>query len=71
MQPFYSLSPSPPPLSSTYFELYIHQGASIKNLEASSNGNGHVAAVKLGDGSIVEADTVFFIFHFFYVAITS
>lgn len=40
------------------FKSYIHQGASIKNLEAGSNGNGHVAGVKLGDGSIVEADTV-------------
>lgn len=55
------------PLFSSTFKSYIHQGASIKNLEASSNGNGQVAAVKLGDGSIVEADTViiyiFFNFH--------
>jgi monodehydroascorbate reductase (NADH) len=53
-----------PSLARRYEELYqkngvkILKGASIKNLEASSNGNGHVAAVKLEDGSIVEADTV-------------
>jgi hypothetical protein len=51
-------------LSSIYFEPYILQGASIKNLEASSNGNGRVAAVKLEDGSIVEADTVSLLFPF-------
>lgn len=44
------------PLIFLSFEFYIHQGASIKSLEAGSNG--HVAAVKLGDGSTVEADTV-------------
>lgn len=53
-----------PSLARRYEELYqkngvkILKGASIKSLEASSNGNGGVAAVKLGDGSIVEADTV-------------
>ncbi|GAU19398.1 hypothetical protein TSUD_76430 [Trifolium subterraneum] len=53
-----------PSLARRYEELYqkngvkILKGASIKNLEASSNGNGRVAAVKLEDGSIVEADTV-------------
>ncbi|KAL3001757.1 hypothetical protein AAZX31_08G018100 [Glycine max] len=51
-----------PSLARRYEELYqkngvkILKGASIKNLEAGSNG--HVAAVKLGDGSLVEADTV-------------
>ncbi|KAK7358577.1 hypothetical protein VNO77_00511 [Canavalia gladiata] len=51
-----------PSLARRYEELYqkngvkILKGASIKDLEAGSNG--HVAAVKLGDGSIVEADTV-------------
>ncbi|XP_061337811.1 monodehydroascorbate reductase, chloroplastic/mitochondrial [Gastrolobium bilobum] len=51
-----------PSLARRYEELYqntgvkILKGASIKNLEAGSNGQ--VAAVKLGDGSIVEADTV-------------
>lgn len=53
-----------PSLARRYEELYqkngvkILKGASIKSLEASSNGNGGVASVKLGDGSIVEADTV-------------
>ncbi|CAJ2676518.1 monodehydroascorbate reductase, chloroplastic/mitochondrial [Trifolium pratense] len=53
-----------PSLARRYEELYqkngvkILKGASIKNLEASSNGNGRVAAVKLEDGSTVEADTV-------------
>ncbi|XP_058732062.1 monodehydroascorbate reductase, chloroplastic/mitochondrial-like isoform X1 [Vicia villosa] len=53
-----------PSLARRYEELYqkngvkILKGASIKNLEASTNGNGRVAAVKLEDGSIVEADTV-------------
>ncbi|QHO58053.1 Monodehydroascorbate reductase 5 [Arachis hypogaea] len=51
-----------PSLSRRYEELYqkngvkILKGASIKNLEAGSDG--HVAGVKLGDGSVVEADTV-------------
>ncbi|WVZ25081.1 hypothetical protein V8G54_003625 [Vigna mungo] len=51
-----------PSLSRRYEELYqkngvkILKGASIKKLEAGSNG--HVAGVKLGDGSMVEADTV-------------
>ncbi|XP_014510110.1 monodehydroascorbate reductase, chloroplastic/mitochondrial [Vigna radiata var. radiata] len=51
-----------PSLSRRYEELYqkngvkILKGASIKKLEAGSNG--HVAGVKLGDGSTVEADTV-------------
>lgn len=51
-----------PSLARRYEELYqkngvkILKGASIKNLEAGSNG--HVTAVKLGDGSTIEADTV-------------
>ncbi|XP_057733701.1 monodehydroascorbate reductase, chloroplastic/mitochondrial-like isoform X1 [Arachis stenosperma] len=51
-----------PSLSRRYEELYqkngvkILKGASIKNLEAGPDG--HVAGVKLGDGSVVEADTV-------------
>lgn len=51
-----------PSLARRYEELYekngvkILKGASLKNLEVGSDG--HVAAVKLGDGSIVEADTV-------------
>lgn len=39
----------------------IYQGASIKNLEADSDG--HVAAVKLEDGSTVDADTVILFLH--------
>lgn len=34
------------------------QGASIKNLEPGSDG--HVAAIKLEDGSTIEADTASF-----------
>ncbi|KAI9108367.1 hypothetical protein K1719_020558 [Acacia pycnantha] len=51
-----------PSLGRRYEELYqkngikILKGASIKNLEADSNG--HVTAVKLGDGSTIDADTV-------------
>ncbi|XP_028774862.1 monodehydroascorbate reductase, chloroplastic/mitochondrial-like [Neltuma alba] len=51
-----------PSLARRYEELYqkngvkILKGASIKNLEADSNG--HVTAVKLGDGSTIDADTV-------------
>ncbi|KAK9983600.1 hypothetical protein SO802_033125 [Lithocarpus litseifolius] len=51
-----------PSLSKRYEELYQEngikflKGASIKNLEAGSGG--HIAAVKLEDGSAIEADTV-------------
>ncbi|KAF3965722.1 hypothetical protein ACB098_10G125100 [Castanea mollissima] len=51
-----------PSLSKRYEELYQEngvkflKGASIKNLEADSGG--HIAAVKLEDGSAIEADTV-------------
>ncbi|KAJ4712011.1 Monodehydroascorbate reductase [Melia azedarach] len=51
-----------PSLARRYEELYQEngvkflKGASIKNLEAGSDGR--VTAVKLGDGSIIEADTV-------------
>ncbi|EEF51243.1 monodehydroascorbate reductase, chloroplastic/mitochondrial [Ricinus communis] len=51
-----------PSLAQRYEELYKEngvkflKGASIKNLEAGSDG--HVATVKLEDGSIIEADTV-------------
>ncbi|KAF7828229.1 monodehydroascorbate reductase, chloroplastic/mitochondrial [Senna tora] len=51
-----------PSLARRYEELYqkngvkILKGSSIKSLEAGSNG--HVASVKLGDGSTIEADTV-------------
>lgn len=38
--------------------LIVLQGASIKNLEAGSGGR--IAAVKLEDGSAIEADTVMF-----------
>lgn len=51
-----------PSLAQKYEELYQEngvkfiKGASIKNLEASSDG--HVAAIKLENGSTIEADTV-------------
>ncbi|XWS61721.1 hypothetical protein CRYUN_Cryun07bG0150400 [Craigia yunnanensis] len=51
-----------PSLSQRYEELYKEngvkflKGVSIKNLEADSDGR--VAAVKLGDGSTIEADTI-------------
>uniref|UniRef100_A0A2P2L8B8 FAD/NAD(P)-binding domain-containing protein n=1 Tax=Rhizophora mucronata TaxID=61149 RepID=A0A2P2L8B8_RHIMU len=51
-----------PSLAQTYEALYqengvkVLKGASIQNLEVGSNG--HVAAVRLQDGSAVEADTV-------------
>ncbi|KAJ0104656.1 hypothetical protein Patl1_17643 [Pistacia atlantica] len=51
-----------PSLAQRYEELYKEngvkflKGASIKNLEAGSDG--HVAAVKLEDGSTIDADTV-------------
>ncbi|XP_044486653.1 monodehydroascorbate reductase, chloroplastic/mitochondrial [Mangifera indica] len=53
-----------PSLAQRYEELYkengvkLLKGASIKNLEADSDG--HVAAVKLEDGSTVDADTIIF-----------